>query len=160
MRIIPALIAALIAAPAVAETIIPPKGPVTGWPMPRFVSLKSGKANMRTGPSRKHPIAWHYQRKGLPMMIIDEWDHWRKVVDSEGESGWMHKSLLSGNRTALVLGDDVLVLRAEPDMKAAGIMRLAPRVILMLNHCQNKWCHMTVGKRSGWLRADNVFGGE
>ena len=160
LPLIPVLMCWLVPVPSVAESVIPATGPVTGWPMPRFVSLKAAKANMRTGPSRKHPIHWRYQRKSLPMMVIDEWDHWRKVVDSEGESGWMHKSLLSGKRTAMIIGTEIRILRTAPSMAAPPVVRLSPRVVGTLAHCQEGWCHLTVDKYAGWLPAAHLFGGE
>ncbi len=41
----------------------------SGFDVPRFVSLKFGKVNARTGPSRNHPIAYQYQRRGLPLIV-------------------------------------------------------------------------------------------
>ena len=44
----------------------------TGLPLPRFVSLKSNKVNLRRGPSLDYKIDWVYQRKHLPVMIVSE----------------------------------------------------------------------------------------
>ena len=38
----------------------------SGLPIPRFVSLKTEKVNVRKGPSSDHDVARVYQRKGLP----------------------------------------------------------------------------------------------
>ena len=57
---------------------------------------------MRTGPGKKYPIIWQYQRRHLPMKVIGEFDVWRKVVDHEGITGWMHVSTLSVKRMALI----------------------------------------------------------
>ena len=42
----------------------------TGLPLPRFVSLKSNKVNLRRGPSLDYKIDWVYKRKHLPLMIV------------------------------------------------------------------------------------------
>ena len=55
------------AAPVRADT-----GSSTGLPMPRFVSVKSGEANLRSGPGTAYPIRWVYRRKHLPLIIHDE----------------------------------------------------------------------------------------
>ena len=44
----------------------------SGLPVPRFVSLKAEKVNVRRGPSSDHPVAWVFQRKGLPVEIVAE----------------------------------------------------------------------------------------
>ena len=80
-------------------------GPVvktqTGLPLPRFVSLKSERVNVRRGPSNEHGVAWVFTRKSLPVEIIAEFDHWRRIRDSEGAEGWVYHSLLVGRRTVI-----------------------------------------------------------
>ena len=72
------------------------RGPVTNLPLPRYVSLKASKANVRRGPSRTHRIDWVFTRKSMPLQITAEYGHWRRVRDIEGAGGWVHYSLLSG----------------------------------------------------------------
>ena len=74
------------------------KGPVTNLDMPRFVSLKSNDVNLRVGPSVNYPIELKYTQNNLPVEIIDEFDVWRKVKDYTNNTGWLHKSLLKGDR--------------------------------------------------------------
>ena len=77
------------------------KGTVTGFDIPRFVSLKSNEINLRVGPSINYPINIKYIRKNFPIEIIDEFDLWRKVSDHEGNTGWIKKGLLKGDRYVL-----------------------------------------------------------
>jgi SH3-like domain-containing protein len=77
-----------------------------GLALPRFVSLRSDEVNLRTGPGTNYPVEWVYVRRGLPVEIIAEFDNWRKVRDIEGTVGWIHKSLLSGKRMAVILGEE------------------------------------------------------
>src|ERR1700724_987370 len=77
-------------------------GSASGLPIPRYVSLKSDRVNLREGPSKDHRTIWVFQRAGLPVEITAEFETWRKVRDSEGSEGWVLHSLLSGRRTALV----------------------------------------------------------
>ena len=77
-------------------------GSASGLPVPRYVSLKSDRVNLREGPSKDHRTTWVFQRAGLPVEITGEFEIWRKVRDSEGAEGWVLHSLLSGRRTVLV----------------------------------------------------------
>src|SRR6202011_6301710 len=77
-------------------------GSASGLPVPRYVSLKSDRVNLREGPSKDHRTVWVFQRAGLPVEITAEFEIWRRVRDSEGAEGWVLHSLLSGRRTALV----------------------------------------------------------
>src|SRR3712207_9350670 len=77
-------------------------GKVTGLPVPRYVSLKTDRVNLREGPSKDHRTAWVFQRAGLPVEITAEYETWRRIRDSEGTEGWVLHSLLSGRRTAQI----------------------------------------------------------
>ena len=92
-------------------------GRVSGLPVPRFVSLKADKTNLREGPSKDHRTTWVYQRAGLPVEITAEFGMWRKVRDSDGTEGWVLHNLLSGRRTAIVAPwkkDSIFTLYIRP----------------------------------------------
>ena len=74
----------------------------SGLPVPRFVSLKSGRVNVRVGPGEDYKIAWVFVKSGLPIEVVQEFDNWRQIRDSDGATGWVFQSLLSGKRTAVV----------------------------------------------------------
>ena len=74
----------------------------SGLPIPRFVSLKAEKVNVRKGPSSDHPVAWVFQRKAMPVEIVAEFDNWRRIRDSDGEEGWILQNMLAGKRTAVI----------------------------------------------------------
>lgn len=73
--------------------------------LPRFASLRSHKVNIHVGPGSDFPTTWTFQRQGLPIEIIAEFDTWRQIRDMEGTTGWVHKSLLVGKRTVVVLSE-------------------------------------------------------
>jgi SH3-like domain-containing protein len=75
-------------------------GGSTKLPLPRFVSVKADRVNVRRGPSSEHPVAFVFQRKGLPVEITAEFENWRKVRDSDGAEGWVLHSMLTGRRIA------------------------------------------------------------
>ena len=93
------LVMAGLGSPAQADDL---RGPVTNLPIPRFVSLKADEANVRRGPSLTHRIDWVFTRREMPLMIVAEHGHWRKVQDRDGAGGWVHYALLSGARTVHV----------------------------------------------------------
>ena len=44
----------------------------TGLPLPRFVSLRASEVNLRAGPGIRYPIQWVYQRRNMPVEVIEE----------------------------------------------------------------------------------------
>ena len=63
----------------------------SGLAVPRFVSLKSDRVNLRHGPGTEYPTAWVFRRAGLPVEVIKEFESWRQVRDSEGTTGWAQR---------------------------------------------------------------------
>lgn len=125
-----------------AETAV---GPASNLPLPRFASLKSDRVNLREGPSKEHRTKWIYEKAGLPVEIIAEFETWRRIRDSEGAEGWVLHSLLSGRRTALVAPwgkDKPVALRLKPDDAAPMIAALMPNVLGVVRTCDLKWCRI------------------
>ena len=150
---------------AQAQTSI---GPETRLPLPRYVSLKTDRVNMREGPSTDHGTRWVYQRAGLPVEIIAEFDNWRRIRDPEGEDGWVWHSLLSGRRTAIVAPWDreverTVELMEQPEPASRVVARLQPGVIAGVSRCGGEWCRLSVsaGPRReiiGFVRQDELWG--
>jgi SH3-like domain-containing protein len=135
----------------------------SGLPLPRFVSLKSAKVNSRIGPGVTYAVDWRYMKAGLPMEIIQEFDNWRRVRDSDGSEGWINQALLSGKRTAIVApwqkGKRAQInLLEEPDTKAATVAILDPGVIGEIAACNGEWCEMTFEGHSGWIAQSLLWG--
>ena len=126
------------------------RGP-SGLPLPRFVSLKSSQVNMRVGPGKQYSVAWRYTKSGLPFEIIQEYDNWRRVRDADGTMGWVHGSLLSGERTGIALPwrrQEQQPMRAtlykSPEINAKPIAFLEPGVIGKIHTCDGSWCEFEV----------------
>ena len=129
----------------------------SGFVVPRFVSLKFSKVNGRTGPSRDHPIAWQYQRRGLPLLIVAETEMWRKVRDISGDEAWVRKPALSGSRTVIALQNTPL--RSRPDPRAREVARTDPQALLRLQNCREGWCEVKAENGiKGWARQDALWG--
>ncbi len=131
--------------------------PVQAQEGTRFVSLKAEVANLRVGPGRRYPIDWVYRRPGLPLLVVAHFDQWRWVQDHEGTKGWMHRSLLSTARTALVV-DEVQTVFEEPSSDAAAVLRAEPGVIADLKGCEGRWCRIALAGEEGWVRDSAIWG--
>lgn len=160
-------VAAATALPAQAANELP-SGKVSGLPVPRYVSLKTDRVNLREGPSKDHRTAWVFQRAGLPVEITAEYETWRRIRDAEGTEGWVLHSLLSGRRTALVMpwaktGSPNLPLLEGADDKAAVVAQLQPNVIASVKGCKDGWCRVIVVQPNardlaGFMKQDRLWG--
>lgn len=129
----------------------------SGLPIPRFVTLRSGEVNARTGPNVSYPIEWVFVRKEMPVEITQEFDTWRRIRDWEGSEGWVHQSMLSGKRGVVVMGE-VRTLRKEPRTDAPVVARAQPGVMGWLRKCQGDWCEVDMKGYKGWLTRTDVWG--
>ncbi len=125
--------------------------------IPRFVTLKSSKVNMRAGPGREYPVKWYYQRRGLPLKVIGEFDVWRKVEDHEGASGWVHVSTLSVRRMALML-DTATPIHDRADGASPIIAIAEAGVILEIDECLEGWCRLKKDAVDGWVNRKSLWG--
>lgn len=126
-------------------------------PVPRFVTLGTDEVNVRTGPGIRYPIRFIFKKDGLPVEIIKEFDVWRQIRDMEGNTGWVHQSLLSGKRAVIVKGH-MQTLFKKPVETARPVVQLEPGVIAGLDRCDEEWCYLSVASYKGWLRRENVWG--
>jgi len=152
-----ACFAALLTAAALAASPDRVIAETDTLPVPRFASLKSDEVNLRTGPGEDKPKLWVYQRAGMPVEIIEEFDTWRRVRDYQGVVGWVSASLLSGKRTGIIT-ETRRTLRAHPDPAARAIAELDPGVIGRLMECDGDWCRLNVKGYEGWLKREEFWG--
>jgi len=133
----------------------------SGLPLPRFVSLKADRVNVRVGPGESYDIAWVFTRAGLPIEVIQEYDTWRRVRDSDGSVGWIFQSLLSGDRTAVVspwASGDIRALRSEPSPEARVTAYLQAGVLGAIDRCRDGWCWIAGDGFSGWIEQQQLWG--
>jgi SH3-like domain-containing protein len=141
-------------------------GSDTGLPVPRFVSLKSAKINVRRGPGNDNQITWVFKRKGLPVEIIAESGRWRKIRDHDGATGWVWHAMLDGRRSAIVMGKpdtaskiaDAVPLFTEPSEKSKVVAFAEVGVIARLPFCQDLWCELEVNGYEGWVLRSEIWG--
>jgi SH3-like domain-containing protein len=147
------IVAAMLAltAPAVAAQT------VAGGELPRFASLRSDDVNMRVGPGENYPIEWVYQRKDMPVEIIEEFQNWRRVEDWQGSKGWVLDRMLIDKRAVIVDGA-VRSLHEHPDAAATVVARAEPGVVARLLECRGDWCRIAAGGYSGWVERSKIWG--
>jgi len=135
-----ALIALWGAAPAMAQN-----NP-SGLPLPRFASTRSTPINVRVGPGTRYEISWIYQKAGVPVEIIQEFDTWRRIRDVDGETGWVHQNLLTGERSGYAAPwDPAAQVPIMPGKSSDGQPRaiLGSRFPVSISECDGTWCHVS-----------------
>src|SRR5579883_87441 len=133
----------------------------SGLPVPRFVSIKADRVNVRAGPDKDHDVTFIYTRVGWPVEITAEFENWRRIRDSDGSEGWVYHSLLSGKRTGVVqlkAKSDLAPLYAKPDEKSTITARLQVGVLGAVKHCNGIWCEISGDGFDGWIEQNELWG--
>ncbi|MCB9984040.1 MAG: SH3 domain-containing protein [Rhodospirillales bacterium] len=130
----------------------------TDLPLPRFVSLHSSEVYVRSGPGQKYPVQWIFKKSGLPVEIVLEYDIWRKIKDYDGHEGWVHKSLLSGNRAGFIHSEDNISIHKKPNEKSKILAYLEPEVLIEIDECTQGWCKVNASGYKGWMPQKFIWG--
>lgn len=133
-------------------------GSETGYKIPRFVSLKSNESNLRIGSSKKYPIILKYITKNLPLEIIEENGQWRKIKDFENNVGWIHESIIMGDRYAIINHKYDALLQILNKPKGKVIWKIGQRNIVKIKTCLIEWCYISYEKNLGWTKKENLWG--
>ena len=133
-------------------------GKETGLEIPRYVSLKSDDANIRVGPSKNYPIEIKYVKRNYPLKVLEEYEEWRKVEDFNNNIGWIHKSLISGIRTGIVLSNDSENIKLFNTLGGSVIGEIGMGNIVFLEKCKIDWCLVSSGNFKGWMDKKYIWG--
>jgi len=133
-------------------------GRVTGLNLPRYVSLKKTRVNVRLGPGESYAVKWVFVKQNLPVEVIAEHEHWRKIRDRDGEEGWVHFSLLDGRRYGIVEEARLTLWKNPGQGKNRIVAYVEPQVILRLKACSPAWCRVEIDGYRGWVERSQLWG--
>ena len=122
----------------------------------KFLSLKKDKVYVRYGPSFDSPIKYIYRKINLPIKQIDKKENWRRIIDLDNNSGWIHWRMLKKPNSIIILENKILL--KKPSNYSKPIARLEKGRLLIIKKCENNWCNIDTDNYSGWIKIKNVWG--
>ncbi len=122
-----------------------------------YLTLRSDTVNLRQGPSLDHPVKLVYKKKFLPVKIIDRSYNFRKIIDHENNSGWIHVSQLSKKKAAINQFNNSIVFK-RPSEFSKPLAKLEKGRLCLVKKCKNSWCKIKTGDYSGWIKKQNLKG--
>ena len=112
---------------------------------------------MRQGPSFEYPIKLIYNKKYLPLIILDKSGPWRKIKVFENNTGWVHVVLLSKKKTAINIKNNSILFK-KPTIYSKPIAKLESGRLVLIKKCKEKWCKITTGNFKGWIFKSSLLG--
>lgn len=156
-RILQVLVSAVVAAGLIGADLSPLSAAPARKPL-GYASLSRDKVYLREGPTYRHRVLWVYRRKGLPVQVLSKYDVWRRVQMPDGATGWLHNTMLSDARTALITARKPAPLREDAAPQSKILALAGPGVIAKLKACQVRTCEVTADGVTGWVDKKNIWG--
>ena len=122
-----------------------------------FLTLRYDKVNLRQGPSKEYPIKIFYKKKFLPVLIKDRSDNFRKIIDHENNTGWLHISQLSKKKAAIIIKDKSIMFNG-PTIYSKPVAVLKNGRLAKIIKCEKNWCKAKSANYKGWLKKEDLWG--
>ena len=121
-----------------------------------FLSLKKNKVNVRYGPRFESDIKYVYKKINLPIKQIDKKENFRRIIDFEKNSGWIHVSQLKKNNSVIVTNEKILF--KKPTLYTKPIALIKKGRLLIIEKCKKNWCKVKSNNYAGWIKTNNIWG--
>lgn len=116
-----------------------------------YVSVTKDNVNVRTGPGTNNPVYMELF-EGYPLKVVKRSGEWAQISDFEGDSGWIHKSLIGTNNTVIINAKKSVNMRSGPSTKSPVVADVERGVILKKVGQQGKWLQLRHSSGTvGWV---------
>ncbi|GHU14166.1 hypothetical protein FACS189449_10480 [Alphaproteobacteria bacterium] len=122
----------------------------------QFVSLKSSQVNLRVGPGKEYPVSWIFMWANLPVMVITEFQQWRKIKFLDGTEGWVHQNMVSRKNMVIVVVEYAVMYKYSS--KSHPIAKIEKNVICRVLKKENHWLKVEANNIKGWIEDTCVWG--
>lgn len=122
-----------------------------------MVSVVVDKTDLHSGPGDKFPVTWTLGA-GFPLSALEEQEDWYKVLDFEGDSGWIRKKLV-GKEPHLIIKAEKANIRSGPSDRYRLIGKANRGVVFQILKVRDNWVKVKHGKGvTGWVSRSLVWG--
>ena len=126
----------LLATPAMAE---------------EYVSVTKDNVNVRTAPNTQSQVYMELFA-GYPLKVLKKDGDWLQISDFEGDTGWIHQSLVGKNNTVIINASKSVNMRAEPNTNSAVVADVERGVIMTKLEENGKWLKLKHSSGTiGWI---------
>ena len=134
--------------------------PITVYPesdgIKKFFSTKYDEVNIRNGPGKNYYVIGKHFKKGLPVLVVNEFDGWKRIINFLGKEGWVSNSQLSKKRFGIT--KKKTFLKSFPKSDSTNQFLLGKHLNFKIIKCLKEWCKTKIKKTNGWIRKDSFWG--
>lgn len=115
-------------------------------------------AKIRNGPGTDYIVLWR-PRLYTPLEVLAKYKDWYAVRDTEADVGWIHKSVVSNNKAAIIIGK-YLNVRSEPSLDARILYQAPKNYTFKVTDTKGEWYKVKDPEGDeGWIFRKGVWDG-
>jgi SH3-like domain-containing protein len=120
------------------------------------MAVSANDANIRSGPGPNQDVLWKVE-KYYPIEVIETSGVWLRFKDYEGDSGWIHKSLVDKTLT-VVTKQNGCQLRAGPGTEQPVLIKIDKGIPFKVLKREGRWIQVEhADGDKGWLHDSLVW---
>ena len=120
------------------------------------MAVKAAIANLRNGAGTNFAVLWQVE-KYHPFLVIRKKGNWYEVKDFEGDTAWIHNSLLDKTETVVTVKTKCNV-RAEPTTKSPIVLKVERGVPFKVIRQKGNWIKIEhADGEVGWIHRTLVW---
>ncbi len=120
------------------------------------MAVSATDANIRSGPGPNQDVLWKVE-KYYPIEVIETSGAWMRFKDYEGDTGWIHKSLVDKTPT-VVTKQNGCQLRAGPGSEQPVLIKIDKGIPFKALKRDGRWIHVEhADGDKGWLHDSLVW---
>jgi SH3-like domain-containing protein len=115
-----------------------------------YVSVKNDAVNIRSGPSTKNNVIWQVF-ESFPLQVLKREGKWAKVVDFEGDEGWIYETLISSKKSVIV-NVETANMRSGPSTEDTVVATVKKGVVFTPLEINGDWLKVRYKNEfTGWM---------
>ncbi len=112
--------------------------------------VRVSKANLRKGPGKNYEVAWQvYMYMPLERIGRSTSKHWYAVRDADGDTFWVHKSLVTNSYKCAVVKVDKANVRKGPGTRYSTVED---------SPAQKYYSYRVISRKGSWVRLKDEWG--
>jgi SH3-like domain-containing protein len=120
------------------------------------LAVSAPVANIRSGPGTRHQVMWKVE-KYFPLRIIDKSGEWYQFEDFEGDTGWIHQSLVRKIPT-VITQKDTCNIRSGPGTRHGVLFTVEKGIPFKVLEREGSWIHIEHSDGDqGWIHKALVW---
>lgn len=124
----------------------------------QYMSVAKDGVNIRSKPATDAEILWRVP-KGFPLEILERKAEWVHTVDSSGDKGWVHISMLAKDKTVIVRtkANDANI-RVGPGTNYEIVVQAENGVMFAVLEKNGEWLNVKhADGTTGWIHSTVVW---